>query len=63
MNEKNIYREDGKLKVNITINRSHTMLEIEEEIACLLESEKEELSEEEKIQIKQQILQALNSAN
>jgi hypothetical protein len=53
-----ICRENGELK--ITINKTQSMLELEDEIASLIESAKDELSEIEKIQIKRQILQAYN---
>jgi hypothetical protein len=55
-----IYREDGKLKVNITINTNCSMLELEEQIACMVESAEEELSEIEKLQVTTQILEAFN---
>jgi hypothetical protein len=61
MKKPNIYRENGQLKVNITINTDGSMLEMEEQIAGILDSMKEELSELEKLQVTQQIIEAFNS--
>ncbi len=55
-----IYREDGELKVNITLNTNCSMLELEEQIASMIESAEEELSEMEKLQVTTQILEAFN---
>jgi hypothetical protein len=55
-----ICRENGELKITFTINKTQSMLELENEIESLIESAKDELSEIEKIQIKRQILQAYN---
>jgi hypothetical protein len=61
MKKPNIYRENGQLKVNITIKTDGSMLEMEEQIAGILDSMKEELSELEKLQVTQQIIEAFNS--
>jgi hypothetical protein len=61
MKKPNIYRENGQLKVNITINKDGYMLEMEDQIAGILDSKKEELSELEKLQVTQQIIEAFNS--
>jgi hypothetical protein len=61
MKKPSIYRENGQLKVNITIKTDGSMLEMEEQIAGILDSMKEELSELEKLQVTQQIIEAFNS--
>lgn len=57
-----IYREDGELKINITINTNCSMLELEEQIEYLIESAEEELSAMEKVLVTKQILQAFNKS-
>ena len=60
MKKSAIYRKNGELKITFTINKTQSMLELENEIESLIASAKDELSEIEKIQIKRQILQAYN---
>jgi hypothetical protein len=63
MKKSAIYRENGELKVTFTINTKQPMLALEEQIESLLESAKDELSELEKLQIKQQLLKACNNTD
>ena len=63
MKESVICRENGELKVIFTINTKQSMRKLEEQIECLIESAKDELSEMEILQIKKQILQAYNNSN
>jgi hypothetical protein len=63
MKDSVICRENGELKVIFTINTKQSMLKLEEQIESLIESAKDDLSEMEKLQIKQQILQAYINAN
>jgi len=55
-----IYRENGELKINITLNTNCSMLQLEDQIEHLIKSAEEELSEFEKAQVTKQILQAFN---
>lgn len=57
-----IFRENGELKINITLNTNCSMFQLEEQIERLLKSAEEELSEIEKIHVTQQILRAFNNA-
>lgn len=62
MKKSSIYRENGELKINITLNTNCSMLQLEEQIKDLTKSAEEELSEVEKAQVTKQILQAFNNA-
>jgi len=57
-----IFRENGELKINITLNTNCSLFQLEEQIERLIKSAEEELSEVEKIQVTKQILQAFNNA-
>jgi hypothetical protein len=57
-----IYRENGELKINFTLNTNCSMLQLEEQIEHLIKSAEEKLSEVEKAQVTKEILQAFNNA-
>ena len=57
-----IFRENGELKINITLNTNCSLFQLEEQIERLIKSAEEELSAVEKIQVTKQILQAFNKA-
>jgi len=56
MVENKIYRENGKLKIQFTINKTKSMLEMEEQIEVLVNSVKNELTDMELIKVKEQLL-------
>jgi len=62
MKKSKIYKENGELKVNITIDTGLSMLEFEKQLEFLLESMKEELSIVEVLQVKHQVLSAYTEA-
>ena len=61
MKKREIYRENGQLKVNISFDRRDSLLKMEEQIADILDAMKDELSELERLLVKQQMLEALNN--
>ena len=62
MSKPEIYKENGQLKINITIDKGLSMFEFEEQLEHLIESIKEELSTVEVLQVKHQLLLAYSEA-